>query len=590
MVDQTIAVPVRDRVSLWRQSATVKLAGWLIVATAIATFLGQLALSNAVWTPVGYVDVWALWDRYMKFDAGAISLDHYLLDPFVHPHLIVFLLYLADIGLAGGRQIVPHLAMLASIVAFSAALIYALWRTALGERWHAFGLSVLAGTVLLTSAGISEATTIPFQTVVECSRTIYLLLLLLIIWSLHHGKQAVYIVSMAIAVASVPFYASGNIFALEIIIVHLLPPVRWRLVALSFLPFVAYLALVHYYMSSLTPDLASIPKVLETADLSTVWEIILSTAAYYACFLVAGWPFPMQDAMDLSMITLLMAGSAICVWSGLWTLWTLWCAFRARGESKARRVTDIFMAMMSLWVFISAVGASLLWEARILKLNMYNGTMSPHYASLTSTRYSVYASLALIVVLYSLWQVRRTWAMVAMLPIFVVVEILSFRSVTDPNWTDRIASRDALNVAGAGILTGIDLTDQRVSAAGPLNDWYWGQELPKVVIYLEQKDLAFARGLPQIGASVGDKVLRATIQITPSTSGGKLCDFTGPKVPAPSTLLAALFGMPRRLVAVADDRNVVVGYGAITASGVRGYARCDADKPSLVLPLKRWHE
>ena len=153
--------------------STIRASACVVIALAgVLVLLGQLWKIHAMWTPVGFVDTWPLYDRLMKLREGEASLDHYFFDPHgLHLHFIVYLLYLVDALLASGRQIIPHFATLFSIIGaimiFGFVLARSYPRAAL--LTPAFCL-LLSGTAVLLS-GVSEATVIPFQTVVITSRS-----------------------------------------------------------------------------------------------------------------------------------------------------------------------------------------------------------------------------------------------------------------------------------------------------------------------------------------------------------------------------------------------------------------------------------
>ena len=108
----------------------VKLTGCILIALlGLFVFVIQIWRIHALWTPVGYVDTWPLYDRLMHWHQGQLSLDHYLFDPHgPHLHFIIYLLYLIDVTCGSGRQLVPHFATLLSIFGLIATLSYIFFR------------------------------------------------------------------------------------------------------------------------------------------------------------------------------------------------------------------------------------------------------------------------------------------------------------------------------------------------------------------------------------------------------------------------------------------------------------------------------
>ena len=104
----------------------VKLTGCILIALlGLFVFVIQIWRIHALWTPVGYIDTWPLYDRLMRWHQGHVHLDHYFFDPHgPHLHFIIYLLYLIDVTCSSGTQLVPHFATLVSIFGLIVTLSY----------------------------------------------------------------------------------------------------------------------------------------------------------------------------------------------------------------------------------------------------------------------------------------------------------------------------------------------------------------------------------------------------------------------------------------------------------------------------------
>lgn len=315
-----------------------------MIILGIYIFLVQMWSIHVLWTPVGFVDTWPLYDRLMRFKTGQISLSHYLFDPHVHPHLIVYFLYLMDVTYETGRQLIPHLATLVSIIGLVAIIWYIVYRSSAAQlQINLRSCSFFAGTLILL-AGLSEATIIPFQSVVMVTRFIYTLLLAILIFCQFYHNRALHAAALAASIVAASFYASGNIFALQIILIHLLFFRRWRWLLCSTLPLLAYFWMINKFpLVGIEFDI--VKTIITEFNFNTGIQLILATSSYYAANLV----HPIGMELSYSEIVLITVGFIICTSTVCWALYVLFSLFlKSWRNEKYFKDTEIASCLMAL--------------------------------------------------------------------------------------------------------------------------------------------------------------------------------------------------------------------------------------------------
>ena len=560
----------------------------LISLIGIYIFIMQMWNIHDLWTSVGFVDTWPLYDRLMRFSSGQISLDHYFFDPHVHPHAIIYFLYLMDTTLGNGKQIVPHFATLFSIIGLITTFWYLVCQSVDKFSFNIRSCIFFMGTMILLS-GLSEATIIPFQSVVVTTRFAYTLLLAILVSCQFRHNKVLHTVALIVSSLAVTFYASGGIFAAEIILLHLIFFKRWRWLLASTAPLITYLFLVHHYFQP-SAESQGIKELIIHMDLITIERIALGVACYYGSGLVAGWPIPIGLGFGTSEVSLITIGFIVGLFTVTWALYTLISLFinvlQRSCAHKTIEVASCLMALLSLSVFASSLAAALLWIVRGKIFGAAMG-MSVHYAVLTSSRYAAFASLALIICLFIVMITKwRTIGSVLSVIIFILITSVGLNSMNKQKIQSYIDVRNKLDFAATALLMGMSPADSEANAVWPgvEVDWYWPTQLPKVVTYLNEVKISYAHGLPSLGwgrLSTWPTTIIAESKVQSVTGKSNICRLDGKAMPFSTKSLFA----PQRIYPISIESGEVVGYALHEGNMIEGHVICDVDNNKRLLFL-----
>jgi hypothetical protein len=548
----------------------------LVAISCTSIFLWQMWDIHALWTPVGLVDTWPLYDRLMKYMTGQLNLEHYLLDPHVHPHSIVYFLFLMDTILGSGRELVPHFATLFSIVGLGATFCFVVWqafpdRTLSNIRLYAF----LFGTIVLVS-GVSEASAIPFQCVVIVTRFLYILILAALVYCQFYPNKPLHITAIAAAVVAVSFYASGGVLAGSVVLIHVIFFRRRRWLYASFLPLITYLILIARYTKP-GAETEQIKAILGHFQFGHLEQLVMGSISYYATAFREGWPVPLEMGFGPSMLALYALGAVFAGATVVWAAWVLIAQFfkivRRDYSCAPSDVASCLMALVSLWVFLSSLSAALLWMARARIFGPGMG-MPIHFAVLTSGRYAAFSSLAVVVFLYMVLNLkRRGWVVDLSVAALILTVLIGASSLTSEKMAARTDYyRNGLDNAATALLLGMTPTDPEASAVWPgvAADWYWPTELPKVEAYLHSANLSYAHGLPQLGQTLtAQKTAIAGYQTQPVAEKPDVCRLTGSAPPFHKSVFA-----PQQFFPVLASGGQVVGFALHEGGEVKGHVLC----------------
>ena len=553
----------------------------LIISISSIVASIQLYGMHTAFTAVGFVDAWPLYDRLMRYEKHDLSLLHYLFDPHVHPHLIVYLIYLIDFLVADLRQIIPYISSTVSILLLSYLLIYTIYKTKYDIWSNDLRSASLYGATLVLTSGLSEATLIPFQTVVLTSRLFYVSLFAIIIYSHYKDSVSLYISGIILSSIAVAFYASGGLFALEMILVNLLFFRRWKRLVASFLPLASYVSLVAIFIHP-SLETHALKSIIFNPSLETIINLAVGVSSYYATGFVSGWPLQLDAVIGRQEEYLLIIGFSVCLITVIWSLIHVYNMFirHLRGDIKLNKhdVTACLMSVVSLFVFASSVSASLLWSARAIILGP--GT-SIFYSVLGSTRYSAFSSLASLTLLYIVSNIKYKYLSVLLtVSLFVFYCYLGLNSSTGTHLQSFLSVyRDKPEIASAALLVGFNPTDPEGIAVWPgvSDDWFWPGELPRVVTFLNTSNLAYAHGLPLMGS--GKVSSWPTTQIVDyvsekTASKPNLCHISGLSTNFKSS--SKLF--PIRLHPISINSGIIVGFAVQNNDLTNGYIICQKNE------------
>ena len=557
------------------KSKATRIICGLITGLGLLLFLAQTWRIHAMWTPVGFVDTWPLYDRLMKWRQGQLTLDHYLFDPQgPHLHFIIFLLYLIDVLFGSGRQLVPHFATIFSICGIAATLCFLVIRSyPTKTAWTLQACALIAGVLILLS-GVSEATVIPFQAVVVVTRFIHFALLGVLAWCEFFPNRRLHLFTLAISCVAATFYAAGGIFAIEILLLHLICFRNWRPLLWSWLPLACYFWFMVHYVKP-TAEITTITSLLRQPSVATLREVIIGTICYYGSALAIGWPSVLTPTGSASELTLLAIATMVGVISVAWAIYILvWAFFRQKSgtiSDRGAECTDFIIALLSLFVFTSAVSAALLWVARARIFGPALG-IPAHFAVLTATRYAAFAAVAFCVVLYILHRARTFRAGSALsAAMFILIAGVAINSLRHQ---ERYISRNPLEDAATALLMGMSPADAEAAAVWPgvKGDWYWPGELPKTAAYINAGRFSYAYGMPALGQISGRPSARIfEYAVEPVPESGTVCRIWGTMASFEEISLIA----PQRFFPITSLRGDVVGYAARNGTSIRGHLNCN---------------
>ncbi len=553
----------------------------LALVAAICVWIGQMWFICTAWTPVGFVDTWPLYERLVAFRSGTLSLDHYLLDPHgLHLHSIVYFLYLVDALLSSGRQIVPHWASIVSMVGTAVCIVYVFSRSRDDQpTWSApEKLFMVLAPVLL--CGISEATVLPFQSVVIVSRFAYVIILCLLVYALTRPKnRGLYLITLLLAVISAGFYGSSGLFAAEVLLVHFVLRSSWRRVLLSAAPLLTHLLLVRTYIDRNNREAIEVAAVLRNLDGETAGQLVLGAIAYYGAGLTPGWPTEVTLQRGPSISILWLVSSVLLAVSAIWSiiyLAFLWrrLSFEPRAVNPKDWMSSV-VALLGIFTLASSFSASLLWVARARIFGSALG-MPSHHAVLTSSRYAAFSALATIVVAYiSVTIVPRKYRLLLTSVLFCFVVALGWNSLLNRS---RQVSLAPLEVASTAMLMGLSPVEPEASPVWPGvgGDAFWSARLPVLISNINAAGISYANGLPALGQRMHGRTERvAHYTVGKAAPGRAICPLTGF-----SASFRGVFSLtPDRIFAVVNGSGEVIGYAARSGSRIEGYCHCNATDP-----------
>lgn len=566
----------------------------LACAGALIVFLFDLWLALQGTARVALVDGWAILNRIMHFENGELSLGKLLFMPHgAHLHLAAVVPTWLDFRYAGGEQYLTQAMSLTATAVFCALFVWILIRE--GVRTHTpvllIVLGVTAAVALMSGLSDQEMMFHPFQVVLSLARMAYCILLLLIITGLVRQRLGMYLTAMLVSLVAVTFHGTGHVFAICVILAHLLVCRRIWMLALGCLPLLTAVVLQAHY----SPPGGELSHLGSLLSLRTMREIIPGVAAFFVAPVWTLW-----DVIGLK--TLLTIGFTIfclttaltirAVMSALRLRWAppaqMWRALIASRSQPPADPVMAFFAVIGIFIVASAFAATLFW---LIRTNGPGEQFPVYHYVLYSRRYGAFACLSYVIVIAALYRVRfnapnlrvATFAGpvtavfgAVLLAASLYASVLSFRNYDYDNM---------LNVAAAGLAVGLSPIQPEAEAVweGAKDDWYWSEQLPLTVRYMRSTHKGFWHKLPPLGAQGGAFYAGypiAGLKRTPVASDpmpGR-CEISG-TLPEGNTE----FGPASLLLPVAGSDGVVVGYAGLRRTrahgeprAIKGFVECPA--------------
>jgi len=564
---------------------------WIAYSAALGVLVFNLTLAVQSMPMVPFGDGWGILNRIMHFDFGELSWDQYLFRPHgAHLHSIVFLIAWLDFHFAGGQQELMRILSLGATSLFSAFFVVLLIREGLRSRTPMPVVALATATTVAILTGIADYETMlhPFQVVLSVARLSYIVLLWVLIIALIDQKRWIYFISIALSMLAVSFHGSGYIFAICVILAHVLAcRNRWWM-AVCLLPLLACIIIQTHYSQGGT-ELTQLSSIINKRALLAFPPAVF---AYFASplwllYSKIGGPAILLIGFVLFSITITLTVIAVIKVLGLrsWSPSTLWEEIVRSRIGKQPEKELVLFSILGMFIMLTSVAAALFW---IVRTNAPGLDRLPYLYILHSGRYGAYAGLAYVMFIAAIlrftgraikgtaWLNEGLGTVILILLLLVAV------------WSSRRESMsydndDRLHIAVAGISLGMSPTQSEVEAVWPgaNKDGYWATELPLTVTHYRAEYKGVWNNLPTLGAKGGafyaghliNNVKR--LAVATDTNPGR-CGFSG--------TISAEAGNYRKLsllLPVATSDGTINGYAALTrqSSGqpdrlVKGFVLC----------------
>jgi len=449
-------------------------------------------------------------------------------------------------------------------------------------------LAAVAATAILSSLSDMETALVPFQVVLALSRMSYLVLLWGLCVAIRHDRPRLYAAVMLAAIPAVTFHGTGHLFALCIVLVHLMLRQGIGRLAIGLLPLATSVVVQSFYSVG-GGELAMLGQVLSP---SALIDVPLAFVAYFATPFV-GFRHLVDSRVLLVPGAILTGTTIVLTLLGLretlglrsWSPAAWWRQYRHPTPDPAPNAGVAFFTIVGLLLLMSGAAAALFWFIR--------GRMAgllPWELVIGTARYGAYATLAYLMPLAAFLHRPPSTSprpVATMLSSLAASAVLLLGLAGSWQLTRTHVLDDRLNIALSGVATGISpilpgVTDEIWPDVG--TEWFWKEQLPRTVAWLRATQTGPWRDLPPIGSRGGAAYAALPLNIIrrepiPGGVSPGHCRLTadlprwGHAFPARSTI-----------VPVSDGQGVVVGFATMTrrsahraVRSVEGFVPCPAD-------------
>lgn len=561
---------------------------WVGLAAMLCTLI---VISCNIWVArqvsvvLPMVDGWAVWNRVIEFNAGAMTWGEYLFRPHgAHLHSVIYLLAWFDYWNSGADQSLMRFFSLGAVAVFAALAAQLIWTWGTAYQRSAW-LKIVAATAtaaLLTSLIDNETLIQPFQAVLSISRLAYFGLLAVFVSALTRRLPVLHATAIVLSMIAVTFHGAGYIFALLVITAHLLlTRDRFKLVS-SILPLIAVFWVQKSYSSG-GSELAQLGKVLTP---SAFFAFIQAASAYFAM------PFRALRG-TLGDPLLVCLGFVFLVTTAIFTATTFLAVLKEdRGivgwKQKANEApqsmvkTEILALtfLACLFLLLSAAAAAVFWIIR----TSGDGHLPAYMEVLVAMRYTAYATLALVMLIgYALTLKRNITLLVFLAMSFLALALWPAVRINRIYFAD-----DELNRAATALSVGLSPIHPEAEVVWPQagNDWYWSTNLPKTVAHLRNEGKSIWKDLPPLGATVDGAISRLPLALTRTrrVDGGSpdRCGIEGTLPTRPGQAFASI------LLPLVTAQREVVGYVTMMrhrygpeGRRIDGFMRCGPDMANI---------
>ena len=569
------------------------------IAGALVVIFINIYVANHVSVVLPMVDGWAVWNRVLLFNAGAMGLKDYLFKPHgAHLHSIVYLLAWFDYRFSNADQSLMRFFSMGAVTIFAGAVSWAVWTWGTKHarpKWL-IALVTIATAALLTSVIDNETMIQPFQVVLSASRLFYFALLASIVISLVRNKPLLYLASIAVSTIAVSFHGSGYIFAGLLVVAHILLTRRKLALLFAFFPLVSVFVFQKIFTDG-GGELSQLDKVLTPG---AVLVFIQSSSAYFAM------PFRALRAVlgDLGLVTLgfvMMTTTTILTFGAFREILRNrggWRAFLTRSEEAPEggawfEEAYAIIFLTGSFLLLSAAAAGVFWIVR----TSGPGHLPAYMEVFVSTRYTAYSTLGLVLLMgFSLGNpLKVPKAITTIIAVaFVALALWPAARINKIYLAD-----DQLNRAAAALSTGISPIHPEAEVVWPQagTDWYWSNALPKTVAQLRLEQKSMWAHIPPLGTTVDgttNRLPHALIKIRAIEGERDKCGLEGTLPDSRS------YSSGSALLALVSLNREVVGYITMmrhkfNAEGRRidGFFVCSANDPPpefFAVSSVKWHQ
>ena len=561
-----------------------------MVALAVLIFNLTLAMQATSMLPI--VDGWAVLNRIMHYDFGQLSWDQYLFRPHgAHLHFIVYAIAWLDYHFFDGQQKLMQAVSLGATALFCLIIVTLIIRQGLRTKTSSLvvALAVAATVAILSGIADSETMLHPFQVVLSAARLSYIVLIWVLIRALIEQNKWFYFTTIAISSLAVSFHGVGYIFAICVILTHLLVcRNRWWM-AVSLLPLLSVIMIQDHYSQG-GGELAHLSSILNVHALLAFFPAVF---AYFASPMrllspLIGVHAVLLIGFVLFFTTTVLTLTAVIKILGLrsCSLKLLWQELLLSRANKKPEREMVFFAVLGLFILAAGVAAALFW---IVRTNVPGMDQQPYFYVLNSARYGAFVGLAYVMLIAVCLRFTgftnkvQPSRLLGIIGVAVILLILISTAWSSIRALQAYDIDDQLNNAAASISLGLSPIQPEAEAIWPgaSGDWYWAKELPSTITYLRAEHKGVWHDLPTIGANggafyAGYPINNVKLLPVASDKNPGRCSFSGTISSKDANFRKVSLLLP---VAAADGK--VNGYAALTRLGsdqaerlVKGFVLC----------------
>lgn len=458
-----------------------------------------LPLALAV-SPIHVVDGLPMLHRVMLLLQHQMTFDQFIFKAHGGSmHSIVYFFAWIDSLLFYNYPIMQNFLIIVGLI-FTPLIIIIVMKKSLKNSFDIITMGIII--IVLISGSYTDQLYFPFQIVITATRLIYILLILGFIKCMEEKKYGwKYYILIIIASISTTMHGMGIVFAGAIVFLHIIYSEKIYRILISFIPFI---------VSHIIHELYNYEGYGEFAMAGGFKILLKYPIAFIRCLF--GFYGMIFQIFKFSQKTVIILGAIIFF---IITILLLLSFFNGIQKIVGIQISlpffkfisiepcECFMLTLLGMSFLSNFSQAMFTVARMELIDNYR--TEPLSQVLLSTRYYAYSVIPIIYIIwklfYSLPKVKyldnivsfKRPILVLMSCIMLLTNVLAFkREYTDNKRLDLIAT---------GMLTGMSVADIRVEQfifPGYTNDWYWVDEIPKMMNFFRENKTYIWHDIPDI--------------------------------------------------------------------------------------------